>query len=143
MSIVRHQPIKKNTPPSVAAQVSVAYRPRRLGRIQWIPLLCIIFVFSTTVTLASESNAANQESLLTTVTEYALAVGKNDRVAAGQRDFVCLLKMATQQLLIDGNFPDALSPVYEWCAKRRTDAHGRVLNQHDGGLDNIWPGQGN
>jgi hypothetical protein len=89
-----------------------------------------------------ESHAANQEELLATITEYAQAVGKNDRVAAGQRDFVCLLKMAKQQLLVDGNFPDALSPIYEWCAQRRTDAHGMVVNHHDGGLDNIWPGPG-
>jgi hypothetical protein len=63
-------------------------------------------------------------------------------VAAGQRDFVCLLKMAQQQLFVDGNFPDALSPIYEWCAQRRTQAHGRILNQQDRGLDNIWPGPG-
>ena len=63
-------------------------------------------------------------------------------MAAGQRDFVCLLKMAKQQLFVGGNFPDALSPIYESCAQRRTDAHARMLNQKDRGLDNIWPGPG-
>ena len=35
-----------------------------------------------------------------------------------------------------------MSPIYESCAQRRTDAHARVLNQKDRGLDNIWPGPG-
>ena len=35
-----------------------------------------------------------------------------------------------------------MSPIYEWCAKRRTDAHQRLVKQHDGGLDNVWPGPG-
>ncbi|MFA9561695.1 MAG: hypothetical protein ACERKU_05105 [Nitrospirota bacterium] len=142
MSTVRHQLIKKNTPQYGADSVPVPHRPCKIGRLQWAPILCAFFLLPTTTTWASGSHTVNQEELVATITEYAQAVGKNDRVAAGQRDFVCLLKMAQQQLLVDGNFPDALSPIYEWCAQRRTDAHGRILNQHDRGLDNIWPGPG-
>ncbi len=142
MSTVRHHLNEKNTPSCGADPVSVPQHPRSLHRFQWGPLLFACVLLSLTMTWTNESHAANQEELLATITDYAQAVGKNDRVAAGQRDFVCLLKMAQQQLLVDGNFPDALSPVYEWCAQRRTDAHGRVVNHHDGGLDNIWPGPG-
>jgi hypothetical protein len=104
---------------------------------KWLIILCAFFLLPTTMAWSGETGSVNQEELLTTIREYAHAVGKGDRVAAGQRDFVCLLKMAQQQLLVDGNFPDALSPIYEWCAQRRTDAHGRILNQHDRGLDYI------
>ena len=142
MSTVRHHLNEKNTPSCGADPVSVPQHPRSLHRFQWGPLLCACLLLPLTLTWANESHAANQKELLATITDYAQAVGKNDRVAAGQRDFVCLLKMAQQQLLVDGNFPDALSPVYEWCAKRRTDAHERIINHHDGGLDNIWPGPG-
>ncbi len=142
MSIVRYSLIKKNSPQYGAECAPVSCHPRQMRKLQWVPLICAFLLLPLATTWASESHVVNQEELLTTITEYAQAIGKNDRVAAGQRDFVCLMKMAQQQLLSDGNFPDALSPVYEWCAKRRTDAHGRVLNQHDGGLDNIWPGPG-
>jgi hypothetical protein len=91
---------------------------------KWLIILCAFFLLPTTMAWSGETGSVNQEELLTTIREYAHAVGKGDRVAAGQRDFVCLLKMAQQQLLVDGNFPDALSPIYEWCAQRRTDAHG-------------------
>ena len=142
MSTVRHQLIKKNTPQCRAESVPVSHHPSKISRLQWLPILCAFFLLPTTNTWASESHTVNQEELLATITEYAQAVGKGDRVAAGQRDFVCLLKMAKQQLFVDGNFPDALSPIYEWCAQRRTEAHGRLVNQHDGGLDNVWPGPG-
>ncbi len=114
------------------------------GQAKWGSLWCALFLFPIlTISLwASPSHALNQEALLTTITEFAHAVGKNDRVTAGQRDFVCLLKMARQQLFVDGNFPDPLSPIYEWCAQRRSEAHAGVVNHHDGGLDNIWPGPG-
>jgi hypothetical protein len=80
--------------------------------------------------------------MLTTIREYANAVGRGDRVAAGQRDFICLYQMAQQQLFSNGNFPDSLSPVYEACAQRRQEAHQRVINQQDRALDNVWPGPG-
>ena len=142
MSIVRHQLIVRDTPGHGADFIPVLNRPSGIAIPKWLIILYAFFLLPTTTTWASGSHTVNQEELVSTITEYAQAVGKNDRVAAGQRDFVCLLKMAQQQLLVDGNFPDALSPIYEWCAQRRTDAHGRILNQHDRGLDNIWPGPG-
>ena len=142
MSTVCHHLMRKNIPQRRASRISES--PGLCKRIKLLlaSFLCVFFFLSAASTWASESPAANQEELLATITEYAQAVSKDDRVAAGQRDFVCLLKMAQQQLLADGNFPDALSPIYEWCSKRRTDAHKRVLNQLDQGLDNIWPGPG-
>jgi hypothetical protein len=89
---------------------------------------------------AADPAPVNQEELLTTIREYADAVGKGDRVAAGQRDFVCLYKMAQQQLISNGSFPDSLSPIYEWCDQRRREAHQRVIHQKDRALDNVWPG---
>jgi hypothetical protein len=101
---------------------------------------CLLFAF--THAKAADSASLNEEELLTTIREYADAVGKGDRVAAGQRDFVCLYTMAQQQLFSNGKFPDALSPVYEWCEQRRQEAHQRVINEKDRALDNVWPGPG-
>ena len=91
---------------------------------------------------AADEPAADPKAMLTTIQEFALAVGKGDRVAAGQRDFVCLFKMAQQQLLKDGQFPDPLNPVYEWCEQRRITAHKRMVSTRDRALDNVWPGPG-
>lgn len=142
MSTVRCHFIVKDTPQHGAADASVLNRPRAMAKLIWVTILCALWLMPTTITWASKLHPINQETLLTTINEFAQAVGKADRVAAGQRDFVCLMKMAQQQLFVEGNFPDALSPIYEWCAQRRTTAHGRVLNQRDRGLDNIWPGPG-
>jgi len=142
MSTVCCQFIEKNTPEHGVAAALVLNRPRAIAKFLWGTILCVAFFLPTTTILAGETHPINQEQLLTTINEFAQAVGKADRVAAGQRDFVCLLKMAQQQLFVGGNFPDALSPIYEWCATRRTDAHARMLNQGDRGLDNIWPGPG-
>jgi hypothetical protein len=142
MSIVRHQLNVRETPGHGEDFVPVLHRPSGMVIPKWLIILCAFFLFPTTIAWSGETDSVKQEELLTTIREYAHAVGKGDRVAAGQRDFVCLLKMAKQQLFVDGNFPDALSPIYEWCAQRRTEAHGRVLNQKDRGLDNIWPGPG-
>ena len=142
MSTACHPITEKTTPAYGADRISASYASRSIGGFHTLLLLGTVILFGTMTPWDNESHAANQDEFLTTITEYAQAVGKNDRVAAGQRDFVCLLKMAQQQLLVDGNFPDALSPVYEWCAQRRTAAHSRLLNQHDGGLDNVWPGPG-
>lgn len=142
MSTVRCEFIEKDTPQHGATDALVLNRPRAIAKFLWAAILCVAFFLPTTTLLAGETHPINQEQLLTTINEFAQAVGKADRVAAGQRDFVCLLKMAQQQLFVDGNFPDALSPIYEWCAQRRTQAHGRVLSQQDRGLDNIWPGPG-
>jgi hypothetical protein len=142
MSTACHPITEKTTPAYGADRISASYASRSIGGFHTLLLLGTVILFGTMTPWDNESHAANQDEFLTTITEYAQAIGKNDRVAAGQRDFVCLLKMAQQQLLVDGNFPDALSPVYEWCAQRRTAAHSRLLNQHDGGLDNVWPGPG-
>ncbi|MDR4494206.1 MAG: hypothetical protein R3B74_07250 [Nitrospirales bacterium] len=91
---------------------------------------------------ADDATAGDPKAMLTTIREYAQAVGKADQVAAGQRDFVCLFKMAQQQLLKDGQFPDPLNPVYEWCEQRRMAAHKRMISTKDRALDNVWPGPG-
>ena len=91
---------------------------------------------------AANSAAGDPNAMLTTIREFAKAVGKGDRVAAGQRDFVCLLKMAKQQLFTNGQFPEPLNPVYEWCEQRRVDAHKRMISIRDRALDNVWPGPG-
>ncbi len=122
---------------------SIPSRRFVITKLGWLPLFCMTLLLPTTPVWAEKSHLANQEELLTTIKDYAQAVGKGDRVAAGQRDFVCLLKMAQQQLFVDGNFPDSLSPIYEWCDHRRTDAHQRAIDQQDRALDNIWPGPGN
>jgi hypothetical protein len=142
MSTVCRQLHAQNTPQDRANGVSVFHRLPKITRLQWLPILCALCLLPTASTWASDPHPVNQDELLTTIREYAHAVAKGDRVAAGQRDMVCLLKMAQQQLFTDGNFPDALSPIYEWCAQRRTDAHSRVIAQQDQGLDNIWPGPG-
>jgi hypothetical protein len=142
MSTVCHQVIVKHAPQHRAHDVPHINSVYTRTIFKWASMLCAFCLLPIAATLASGSQAMNDKELLTTITEYAQAVGKNDRVAAGQRDFVCLLKMAQQQLFVDGNFPDALSPIYEWCATRRADAHARMLSQGDRGLDNIWPGPG-
>ena len=143
MSTVRQNLIDNDIPQCKTRFVSLFSDLQRMSILVLGCLVSAAFVFSSaSLTWASESHTPNQEALLTTITEFAHAVGKNDRVAAGQRDFVCLMKMAQQQLLVDGQFPDALSPIYEWCAQRRTEAHGRLVNQQDIGLDNVWPGPG-
>jgi len=142
MSTVCRQLHVQNTLQDRANGVSVFHKLRKITRLQWLSILCALCLLPTASTWASDPHPVNQDELLTTIREYAHAVGKGDRVAAGQRDMVCLLKMAQQQLFTDGNFPDALSPIYEWCAQRRTDAHSLVIAQQDRGLDNIWPGPG-
>ena len=91
---------------------------------------------------AAEGTSGDPKAMLTTIRDFAQAVGKADRVAAGQRDFACLFKMAQQHLLTDGQFPDPLNPVYEWCEQRRVAAHKRMISMRDRALDNVWPGPG-
>ena len=111
--------------------------------VRWSGILfCSLLLFGFSHAWAADSASINQEELLTTIREYANALGKGDRVAAGQRDFVCLYTMAQQQLISNGNFPDSLSPIYEWCDQRRQKAHQNVINQKDRALDNVWPGPG-
>lgn len=145
MSIVlRHPAILKDIPRTGSAFffISPAYHNRR-STPRWVGLLlCSWLLMAFTPVWAADPAPVPQEDLLTTIREYANAVGKGDRVAAGQRDFVCLYKMAQQRLFSNGNFPDTLSPIYEWCEQRRKEAHQRVINQKDRALDNVWPGPG-
>ena len=142
MSTVRCHLTVKDTSGYGASYFLVLNRLFETRMLQWVTILCAFFLLPTITTWAGGPKPVNQDELLITIREYAHAVSKSDRVAAGQRDIVCLLKMAQQQLFVDGNFPNALSPIYEWCDQRRKDAHHHVVNQRDRGLDNIWPGPG-
>ena len=96
MSTVRCEFIEKDIPQHDLADALVLNRPRAIAKFLWAAILCVAFFLPTTTLLAGETHPINQEQLLTTINEFAKAVGKADRVAAGQRDFVCLLKMAQQ-----------------------------------------------
>ena len=143
MSIVCRQPILKDTPRPWTDHPFISPVSTRRSTSRWVGmLLCSWMLLAFAHAWAADPPSVSQEELLTTVREYADAVGKGDRVAAGQRDFVCLYTMAQQQLFSNGNFPDSLSPVYELCDQRRREAHQRVINQEDRALDNVWPGPG-
>ena len=143
MSIVRRQTILKNTLRPWADHLFVSPVRKCQSTPRWIGmLLCSGLLLASTHAWAADPAPVSQEELLTTIREYADAVGKGDRVAAGQRDFICLYTMAQQQLFANGNFPDSLSPVYEWCDQRRREAHQQVIQQEDRALDNVWPGPG-
>jgi len=143
MSIVRRQANMKDILRSGANDGFVSPFRRNRPTLRWLAMLLGSFLLlSFPHAWAADTVPVNQEQLLTTIREYADAVGKGDRVAAGQRDFVCLYKMAQQQLFSNGNFPDSLSPIYEWCDQRRKETHQRVINQKDRALDNVWPGPG-
>ena len=104
MSTVRCQLIMKDTLQHGADYVPILNRPNEIAMPRWLIILCAFFLMPTAIVWSGEVDSVNQEELLTTIREYAHAVGKGDRVAAGQRDFVCLLKMAKQQLFVDGKF---------------------------------------
>ncbi len=91
---------------------------------------------------ASAGSGADDAALFSTVQEYAAAVTRGEAVAAGQRDFVCLLKIKEENKLSGETFPDEADPVYEWCAQRRADAHQRAIQERDRALDSVWPGKG-
>lgn len=140
MSIVRRHPIKTNT-----LKPEADHRPGSPAHRMWptlkrVGLLCGSVLLASTHVWATEPASVNEEALLSTVREYAHAVGKGDQVAAGQRDFVCIYQMAQQQLFSNGNFPDPSNPIYEWCDQRRQEAHQRAIQQNDRALDNVWPG---
>jgi hypothetical protein len=143
MSIVHRQPILKDTLRPWADYLFLSPVRKRRSTPRWVAmLLCSWLLLAFAHAWAADPAPVSQEELLTTIREYADAVGKGDRVAAGQRDFVCLYTMAQQQLFSNGNFPDSLSPIYEWCDQRRQEAHQRVIHQEDRALDNVWPGPG-
>ncbi|WNM61311.1 hypothetical protein [Candidatus Nitrospira neomarina] len=142
MSNVRRQPIKTNT-----LKPEADHRPGSPAHRMWptlirVGLLCGSVLLASTHVWATEPASINEEALLSTVWEYAHAVGKGDQVAAGQRDFVCIYQMAQQQLFSNGKFPDPSNPIYEWCDQRRQEAHQRAIQQNDRALDNVWPGPG-
>ncbi len=143
MSIVCHQRIVQVVPQPEENPLSVLYTPQGSPAAHWLVALLFPFLlFASPSTWVASAQPVSQEDLLATIRDYAEGVEKGDRVAAGQRDFVCLFQMAQQQLLTTGEFPDGLHPIYEWCDQRRKDAHQRVINQKDRGLDNVWPGPG-
>ncbi len=142
MSTVRQHMIVKDIPHSISRFSPLHESSRETTSAKWLFILCSFFLLPTTFAWSGNASSVDQATLMTTIKEFAHAVGKDDRVAAGQRDFVCLMKMAKQQLFVDGKFPEALSPIYESCAQRRKEAHAHIVNHHDGGLDNIWPGPG-
>ena len=119
-----------------------ASRNRRFPVLRFTIGLLTVFLFLAPSGWAGEKDLPPQEELLSTIQEYATAIGQGDKVGAGQRDFICLFKMAKQGLLAEGTFPDPLNPVYESCEQRRKHAHERVIQQRDRALDNVWPGPG-
>ncbi len=141
MSTVFRQHIAIDTPKSRGHNGPVPKKPNLRTTAACMAIVCGCLYMSG-ISWPGSAHADSSDASLTTIREFAQAVSQGDRVAAGQRDFVCLLKMAQQQLFVDGNFPDPLSPVYEWCAQRRTKAHEHILSQHDRSLDNISPGPG-
>ena len=142
MSIVRRQSILTDTLQAEADHALGSPVSQMRSTPRWVGILCCSWLLAFTPVWAAEPLAVNEEALLTTIREYADAVGKGDRVAAGQRDFVCLHQMAQQQLFSNGNFPDSSNPIYEWCDHRRQEAHQRAIQQKDRALDNVWPGPG-
>ena len=142
MSIVRRQPIMTNTLQPEADHRLGSPVHRMWPTLKLVGLLCGSVLLASAPVWAADPASVNEEALLSTVREYANAVGKGDQVAAGQRDFVCLHQMAQQQLLSNGNFPDPSNPIYEWCDQRRQESHQRAIQQNDRALDNVWPGPG-
>ncbi|MDH3503379.1 MAG: hypothetical protein OEZ41_11720 [Nitrospirota bacterium] len=142
MSIVRRQSILTDTLQAEADHALGSPVSQMRSTPRWVGILCCSWLLAFTPVWAAEPLAVNEEALLTTIREYADAVGKGDRVAAGQLDFVCLHQMAQQQLFSNGNFPDSSNPIYEWCDHRRQEAHQRAIQQKDRALDNVWPGPG-
>ena len=142
MSIVRRQPNKTNTLKPEADYRLGSPVHRMWPTLKLVGLLCGSVLLASAPVWAADPASINEEALLSTVREYATAVGKGDQVAAGQRDFVCLHQMAQQQLLSNGNFPDPSNPIYEWCDQRRQESHQRAIQQNDRALDNVWPGPG-
>ena len=140
MSIVCHPSTMKDFSPRLKQHSSLT---RKKTWFVWL-ILCVLsmFVLSIPPVWAADESLPPQEDLLKTIQDYAKAVGKGDKVGAGQLDFVCLFKMAQQGLFTNGALPDSHNPIYEWCDERRTHAHARVLSQRDRALDNVWPGPG-
>ncbi|UCE64676.1 MAG: hypothetical protein JSU59_06000 [Nitrospirota bacterium] len=106
---------------------------------------CLVFIGSGAIVssvMAAENTQFDEQTLLTTVQEYAQAVAQGDIIQAGQRDFVCLYQMKLGKLALEGQFADPTAPIYEWCSQRRVEAHERAIAQRDRALDAVWPGKG-
>ena len=107
MSIVCHQRIVQVVPQPEENPLSVLYTSQASPAAPWLVALLFPFLlFASPSTWAASAQPVSQEDLLATIRDYAEGVEKGDRVAAGQRDFVCLFQMAQQQLLTTGEFPD-------------------------------------
>ena len=77
---------------------------------------CLVFMGGEPMVssvMAAENTQFDEQTLLTTVQEYARAVAQGDRVQAGQRDFVCLYQMKLGKLALEGQFADPTAPIYE------------------------------
>ncbi|MDR4501024.1 MAG: hypothetical protein MRJ96_06185 [Nitrospirales bacterium] len=92
--------------------------------------------------IAAGNSHVNETVLFDTVKAYAESVSTGNSVAAGQGDFVCLLRMKQESKLSDGSFPPDTDQIYDWCTKRRDEAHARAIQQRDRALDAVWPGKG-
>ena len=111
----------------------------------WVLCGCVAMVvglFLGSWASAAEEPSEIQGNVLSTVQEFAQAVAKGDTIAAGQRDFICLFKMQQEKKIVDGQFPAQFDPVYDWCAKRRSQAHEKAIQHSDRALDAVWPGKG-
>ena len=76
------------------------------------------------------------------VKQYAHALSTSNPMEVAQKDFVCLLKMLQDNPQLGETMPPSSDPVYSWCWKRLVVAHAEALDNHDHGLDTLWPGKG-
>lgn len=76
------------------------------------------------------------------VQRYVHGLSTSNPVAVAQLDFVCLLKMLQEESYSGPGFAPTTDPVYSWCWKRLVAIHEEAIDQHDRGLDELWPGKG-
>lgn len=91
---------------------------------------------------SASTNEAQIKAAKEAVTQYAEAVAAGDRVAAGRLDFICQLRIVQNKRSTTPTFPTGSDPIYDWCWNRIQSAHEEVVESHDRGLDEIWPGRG-
>jgi hypothetical protein len=104
-----------------------------------------IGVFCWMISLGSVAYAvegAQEEEAVEAVKSYAHALSTSNPMAVAQQDFVCLLKMLQENPHLGDSMPPSSDPVYSWCWKRLVVAHAQALDDHDRGLDTLWPGKG-
>lgn len=120
------------------------------GARAWIPGKRALFIWILNVgciwslggaTLAGASNDPVGKTAEQAVRSYVEALSTSNPVAVAQRDFVCLLKMV-QERGPGPKFAPHTDPVYSWCWKRLVETHAEAIDQHDRGIDDLWPGKG-